>query len=810
MKQSNELLYPNVKADSLQGTYGASTAVDMNPNVLAVRLDPAPEKYVNGMPLVVKITATSTSEYTAIQVNEMNPINIVTPKGEVLPPGYFKAGDTHMFTFVDGKFVLVSGGIGDGGGSSNLTKATAAQAEAGTNNENYMTPYLTKVAFSTHTHEVGQLLLSDGQTIEQKLNDGTLTGPQGEQGLKGDQGIQGIQGEKGDRGPQGIQGERGDQGPRGYQGEQGIQGPQGLKGEKGDQGIQGPQGIQGEKGLKGDKGDKGDAGQIANLKGEKASVEDLPTPPDDPFDAWLVSGSLYIWAQDTQSWINVGNIQGPQGLKGDKGDPGAQGIQGIQGMQGERGLQGEQGPRGDQGMQGERGFKGDPGEQGPQGVPGPTGLAATISVGQVNIIDDTLSPFVENKGTPNAAILEFNLNRGPQGLAGTAATIEVGTVIDSETPTVTNTGTSSEAVLNFGIPRGRAGTIQVGNVTTGENISVTNVGNSHDAVFDFVLPMDGFDPVVEQFTELTTTNKTVIGAINEVFQSANNIKNSWATVVGSPLLNTDTTAQLNEKTQTLKNTMATNLTSKGQSSQGTETLSGLIGKIANIKTGSGNAVVGDVLSGKTFTNSTGNQLTGTMTNRGAVTSTLTSQNGQYTIPAGYHNGSGTVKATFSNLSASNVKKGVNIGGILGTFEGAGIPVAGGNFSNTNTLSITNLAFKPNFIFVQGNSNNEPGEYYIHTLTYIDPELENGSLGSSRYLLSKTNRLGCSHPVTTSGTLRFPWMPVTSSSQLTSTYLIDKIDVPSFYVTTNGFYLQTVNIFNSSKATWYAFKIPLNL
>lgn len=56
----------------------------------------------------------------------------------------------------------------------------------------------------------------------------------------------------------------------------------------------------------------------------------------------------------------------------------------------------------------------------------------------------------------------------------------------------------------------------------------------------------------------------------------------------------------------------------------------------------GNAVPGDVLSGKTFMNSSGAQ-TGTMTNRGAVTQTL-SYGQQYTIQEGYHNGSGRITA----------------------------------------------------------------------------------------------------------------------------------------------------------------------
>ena len=55
------------------------------------------------------------------------------------------------------------------------------------------------------------------------------------------------------------------------------------------------------------------------------------------------------------------------------------------------------------------------------------------------------------------------------------------------------------------------------------------------------------------------------------------------------------------------------------------------------------SAVGDVLSGKTFVDSTGALKTGTMANNGAVAATI---NGttvtSYTIPKGYHSGSGTV------------------------------------------------------------------------------------------------------------------------------------------------------------------------
>ena len=64
------------------------------------------------------------------------------------------------------------------------------------------------------------------------------------------------------------------------------------------------------------------------------------------------------------------------------------------------------------------------------------------------------------------------------------------------------------------------------------------------------------------------------------------------------------------------------------------------------------ATAADVLSGKIVVDSTGKTLTGTMANNGAVAKTMTA-NGSYTIPAGYHNGSGKVTVNVSSSSGSS-------------------------------------------------------------------------------------------------------------------------------------------------------------
>lgn len=79
------------------------------------------------------------------------------------------------------------------------------------------------------------------------------------------------------------------------------------------------------------------------------------------------------------------------------------------------------------------------------------------------------------------------------------------------------------------------------------------------------------------------------------------------------------------------------------------------------------AVQADVLSGKTFHTSSGS-VTGGMTNKGAVTGTISSKTGSYTIPQGYHNGSGTVTIASdkqADIVSSNIKYGANILGIDG-------------------------------------------------------------------------------------------------------------------------------------------------
>ncbi len=86
------------------------------------------------------------------------------------------------------------------------------------------------------------------------------------------------------------------------------------------------------------------------------------------------------------------------------------------------------------------------------------------------------------------------------------------------------------------------------------------------------------------------------------------------------------------------------------------------------------AAVGEILAGKTAA-ARGTVLTGTMPNNGAVSGTISTKTGVYTVPQGYHDGSGTVQiasAEQAKIIAGNIKSGVEILGVTGTYSGAAI------------------------------------------------------------------------------------------------------------------------------------------
>lgn len=83
------------------------------------------------------------------------------------------------------------------------------------------------------------------------------------------------------------------------------------------------------------------------------------------------------------------------------------------------------------------------------------------------------------------------------------------------------------------------------------------------------------------------------------------------------------------------------------------------------------ATAAEILTGKTAYKN-GQKVTGTMPNKGAVALNVTTKGTPVTIPAGYHDGSGTAgiaDTEEAKIIAGNIKSGVEILGVTGTYAG---------------------------------------------------------------------------------------------------------------------------------------------
>lgn len=84
-----------------------------------------------------------------------------------------------------------------------------------------------------------------------------------------------------------------------------------------------------------------------------------------------------------------------------------------------------------------------------------------------------------------------------------------------------------------------------------------------------------------------------------------------------------------------------------------------------------NAADSEILIGKTAYVK-GTKKTGTMKNNGAVTGTINTKDGTYTVPQGYHDGAGKVSISSSEQSKlipENIRDGVTVLGVTGTMSG---------------------------------------------------------------------------------------------------------------------------------------------
>ena len=168
-----------------------------------------------------------------------------------------------------------------------------------------------------------------------------------------------------------------------------------------------------------------------------------------------------------------------------------------------------------------------------------------------------------------------------------------------------------------------------------------------------------------------------------------------------------------EEDNTLRDSLASILTEEGVSVTEEDDMASLITKVDeefdNQVVPAGDAVAADVISGKTFINSTGSTITGTMVNQGG-TQTITPGTSNQTLSAGYYSGDITVSGD-ANLIASNIVSGKNIFGVAGTAQIVTnnivkSNIAGGSSTTyyddtwtTMTISYDSYGLKPNFVLV---------------------------------------------------------------------------------------------------------------
>lgn len=131
-------------------------------------------------------------------------------------------------------------------------------------------------------------------------------------------------------------------------------------------------------------------------------------------------------------------------------------------------------------------------------------------------------------------------------------------------------------------------------------------------------------------------------------------------------------------------------------------------------TSDGTATAAEILATKTaYVN--GSKLTGQMTNRGAVSGSISTVSGEYTVPAGYHDGSGKVaidSTEQAKIIATNIRSGVTILGVAGTMSGSEnisatsasitpyttaqtiIPSDLGNYNSITQINVAAIAYTP--------------------------------------------------------------------------------------------------------------------
>ena len=160
-----------------------------------------------------------------------------------------------------------------------------------------------------------------------------------------------------------------------------------------------------------------------------------------------------------------------------------------------------------------------------------------------------------------------------------------------------------------------------------------------------------------------------------------------------------------------KKLLASAITDKKVLTDAAATFAQMAENIKKIVLGSGNAQPNQVLKDRTFTNSGGVELKGTMPDRGAMSATLNA-GGSYVIPDGYHNGSGrvTVNSLASQTGATATEADIS--------RGKTAWVNGNKITGTGPTNFRAGGLESNYAI----SRLTPGKNYIVSMAALENDL----------------------------------------------------------------------------------------
>ena len=235
-----------------------------------------------------------------------------------------------------------------------------------------------------------------------------------------------------------------------------------------------------------------------------------------------------------------------------------------------------------------------------------------------------------------------------------------------------------------------------------------------------------------------------------------------------------TSATLQSKTATLSTTAQTIKADSGYDGLSQVTVPAV----------SGTATVGNVLKGKTFASASGVSLTGTMVDNGAVSQTLT-PGGSYTIPSGYHNGSGKITAdTLANQTAGTASAAQILSGKTAWVNGAKV---------TGTIpDATGQYFVNNGMTMGSNLDVLPAKGYYN--------------GSNAYVALKTSELASALGITANKILTGNTICGVSGTVTASKYATGTVDASSAITNKYVYYWNWGGTYNGSSTGYYTFNV----